>query len=222
MRVYSVNVGMPQEISDAKRTVLSGIYKTPVGGRVMARRLNLDGDGQADLKGHGGEQRAVYAYPWVHYPQWARSLSRDGFPPGAFGENLTVDDATEDEVCIGDRFRAGATLLEVTQPRPPCFKLGMMMGDPSFPKRFLKSGLVGFYLRVIEEGEIGAGDIMELVAEGPERMSVRAISNLLHFEKDNLADAERASRIPALSPGWRESFAERVKKGGDGTTGDSR
>ncbi len=263
MRIHSVNVGLPEEISDGKRTIVSGIYKTPVGGRVMARRLNLDGDGQADLEAHGGEQRAIYAYPWVHFHHWARRMGRDGFPPGAFGENLTLDDVTEEDVCIGDRFRVthgsgtdgggnrtdrggnrtdgggsgtdgggsgtdgggnrtdgggsgtdgggkSTAVLEVTQPRPPCYKLEMRLAAPGFAKTFLRSGRVGFYLRVITEGEIGAGDEMERIAEGPERMSVRRISELLHFDKDNLADAERALRIPALSPGWRDSFRKRV------------
>ena len=215
MRVHSVNVGLPQEISDGKRTVMSGIYKSPVGGRVMARRLNLEGDGQADLNAHGGEQRAIYAYPWLHYPYWADILQIDGFPPGAFGENLTLDETSEDEVCIGDRYRvgegSGGAVLEVTQPRPPCSKLELRLGTSGFIKRFLQSGKVGFYLRVIAEGEIGAGDLMEQIAEGPERMSVRFISDLLHFDASNVADAERALRIPALSPGWRQSFQKRVE-----------
>lgn len=223
MRIHSVNVGLPQEISDGKRTIVSGIYKMPVGGRVMARRLNLEGDGQADLESHGGEQRAIYAYPWVHFQHWARQMGRDGFPPGAFGENLTLDDVTEQDVCIGDRYRvvpsggtpegsaAGEAVLEVTQPRPPCYKLEMRLAAPGFAKTFLRSGRVGFYLRVIEEGEIGAGDEMERIAEGPEQMNVRQISELMYFHKDNLADAERALRIPALSPGWRDSFQKRVE-----------
>ena len=216
MRVHSVNVGLPQEVSDGKRTVVSGIYKSPVGGRVMMRRLNLDGDGQADLKAHGGEMRAVYAYPWLHYPHWAEILQTDGFPPGAFGENLTLDETSEDEVCIGDRYRvgggSGGAVLEVTQPRPPCFKLELRLGTSGFAKRFLRSGKVGFYLRVITEGEIGAGDVMERIAEGPEAMSVRFISDLLHFDTANVADAGRALRIPALSPGWQQSFRGRVER----------
>ena len=224
MRIHSVNVGLPEEISDGKQTILSGIYKMPVGGRVMARRLNLDGDGQADLESHGGEQRAIYAYPWIHFQHWARHMGRDGFPPGAFGENLTLDDVTEEDVCIGDRFRvvpgggtggggsgAGEAVLEVTQPRPPCFKLEMRLAAPGFAKTFLRSGRVGFYLRVIAEGEIGAGDEMVRIAEGPEQMSVRRVSELMYFDKGNLADAERALGIPALSPGWRDTFRQRVE-----------
>ncbi len=222
MRVHSVNVGLPEEISDGKRTIVSGINKMPVGGRVLLRREHLEGDGQADLEAHGGEQRAVYAYPWVNFHYWARHFDVDGFAPGTFGENLTLDDVTDAEVCIGDRYRVvdakgtpGGAVLEVTQPRSPCYKLEMRLGSPGFARLFLKSLRVGFYLRVLEEGEIGTGDVLEPIAEGPERMTVPEVCRLMFFDKDNLAGAERALRIPALSPGWREAFEERIAGGGE-------
>lgn len=212
MRLLSVNVSMPKEISHNGRAVETGIFKEPIPGRVMLRTLNLDGDGQADLVNHGGVHRAVYAYPFENYGYWQRELDRDDFGFGQFGENFTVEGMTEEDVHIGDVFRVGNALVQVSQPRPPCFKLGHKMGMPVFPKLFLASGRVGFYLRVLEEGEVGAGDTFEPVERDPERMTVREISNLLFFEPDDLEGAFRALRIGALSPGWRDSFEERVRK----------
>ncbi|MCZ6557794.1 MAG: MOSC domain-containing protein [SAR324 cluster bacterium] len=212
MRIVSLNVGLPRDVEMKRGTVATGIYKEPVPGRVMARKLNLDGDGQADLVGHGGEQRAVYAYPLEHYAHWRSQLGLGDMPHGQFGENLTCEGWLEDTVHIGDVFRAGDATLEVTQPRPPCFKLAHRMGRPDILKPFLSSGRVGFYLRVLEEGEIGAGDALERVSLGPEQMTVREICHLMYFGKDDLAGAERALRIPALSPGWLDSFAQRLQQ----------
>ncbi|CAA9427085.1 MAG: Flavohemoprotein (Hemoglobin-like protein) (Flavohemoglobin) (Nitric oxide dioxygenase) [uncultured Rubrobacteraceae bacterium] len=210
MRLLSVNVSPPKEIRHGSRTVETGIFKEPVEGRVMLRNLNLDGDGQADLVNHGGPHRAAYAYPIENYAYWRGELGRDDFSFGQFGENFTVEGMTEDGVSIGDVFRVGGALVEVSQPRPPCFKLGIKMGMPRFPKLFLASGRVGFYLRVLEEGEVGAGDIFERVGRDPEGMVVREVSHLLFFEPGNLEGAARALRIRALSPGWRGSFEERL------------
>lgn len=210
MRIVSLNVGQPREVVINGRTVATGIYKYPVPGRTTARKLNLEGDGQADLRAHGGEQRAVYAYPLEHYAYWRSELDLGDMPHGQFGENLTCEGWLEETVHIGDVFRAGDATLEVTQPRPPCFKLAHRMGRPDIVKPFLSSGRVGFYFRVLEEGEIGAGDALERVSTGPEKMTVREISDLMYFDKTDLAGAERALRIPALSPGWRDSFAGRL------------
>ena len=219
MKLLSVNVSRPREVAHGRKTVRTGIFKEPVAGRVVLRELNLDGDGQADLVNHGGLHRAVYAYPVENYDYWGRELSRDDLSFGQFGENFTVDGMTEEDVHIGDVFRVGDALMEVSQPRPPCFKLGIKMAMPRFPKLFLASGRVGFYLRVLEEGEVGAGDEIERVRRDPERLTVRETSHLLFFEGEDLEGARRALRVPALSPGWRESFGERLVAAGDDELG---
>jgi MOSC domain-containing protein YiiM len=193
MRLLSVNVSLPEEVTHGRRTVVTSIFKEPVKGRIMLRKLNLDGDGQADLVNHGGVHRAVYVYSVENYAYWQRVLGRDDFSFGQFGENFTVEGMLEDNVHIGDVFRVGDALLEVSQPRPPCFKLGMKMGMARFPKLFLATGRVGFYLRVLKEGEVGVGDTPDLVKSGPERVTVREISHLLFFDAENLEGTERAS-----------------------------
>jgi MOSC domain-containing protein YiiM len=214
MKLLSVNVSLPTEVPHGRRTVSTGIFKEPLRGRIMLRTLNLDGDGQADLVNHGGVHRAVYAYPIENYDYWRRELGRTDLTFGQFGENFTVEGMLEDSVCIGDVFRVGDALVEVSQPRPPCFKLGIKMGMARFPKLFLGSGRVGFYLRVLEEGEVSAGDTFDLIESDPERMTVREMSHLLFFDPENLEEAKRALRIWALSPGWHDSFRERLIKAG--------
>ena len=214
MKLLSVNVSLPKEVPHERGTVSTGIFKKPVAGRVMLRTSNLDGDGQADLTNHGGIHRAAYAYSIENYDYWRRELGRSDFAFGQFGENFTVEGMSEEDVHIGDVFRVGDALVEVTQPRPPCFKLGIKMDAARFPKLFLASGRVGFYLRVLEEGEVEAGDVFERVESDPERMTVREISHLLFFDPENLEGARRALRIRALSPGWRDSFEERLTKAG--------
>lgn len=211
MKLLSVNVGLPREVNDKGRIFTTGIFKSPVPGRIHLRQTNLDGDRQADLKNHGGEYKAVYAYPHENYALWAQELGRDDFSFGQFGENFTIEGLTEDRVHIGDVFRIGGALVEVTQPRVPCYKLGYKMGMPEFVKLFLKSGRSGFYLRVLEEGEVGAGDAIEQVQIDPARMTVRYVNHLLFFDKGNIAEAKRAMNLPALAPGWRESFREIVE-----------
>ena len=209
VRVLSVNVGLPRELTHDGVTVRTAIVKEPVAGRVAVRRLNLNGDGQADLRVHGGPDKAVYAYPAAHYPRWRADLGRDDLAFGHFGENLTVEGADEAEVLMGDVYRAGSALLEVSQPRVPCAKLGIRMGDPGFLAPFLRSGRTGFYLRVIEEGDVAAGDPMTLEARGEGGLSVREAAALL----DSSAapeDLERAAAVPALAGGWREGFARRA------------
>ncbi|MEJ7841901.1 MAG: MOSC domain-containing protein [Rubrobacter sp.] len=219
MRLLSVNVSIPKEVVHGRKTVSTGIFKEPAPGRVVLRELNLEGDGQADLVNHGGPHRAAYAYPIENYEYWSRELDRDDLALGQFGENFTVEGMLEDDVCIGDVFRVGDALVEVSQPRPPCFKLGIKMAMPGFPKLFLASGRVGFYLRVLEEGEVGAGDDVERVRRDPERLTVRETGHLLFFGGEDLDGARRALRVPALSPGWRESFEDRLVKAGDDVPG---
>ena len=222
MKLLSVNVGRPREVTYADRrgrqkSTTTGIFKEPVAGRVMLRNLNLDGDGQADLDGHGGTYKAAYAYTVENYRYWASELGRTDFvPAGQFGENFTVEGMADDEIWIGDVFRVGSALVEVTQPRVPCFKLGIRMGIENFQKQFAQSCRVGFYLRVLEEGEVGAGDTFVGAGETRVRMSVREIMHLLYFDPDNLDDAKKALAIAALSPGWRQSFEDRIENAGGG------
>jgi MOSC domain-containing protein YiiM len=188
MRLVSVNVSLPRLVEFRGQAVSTSIFKEPVGGRVLARRLSLEGDWQADLRAHGGLNKAVHAYPLEHYARWSEELGRDDLRPGQFGENLTLEGLAEDGVRLGDVFRVGAALLQVTQPRYPCFKLGIKMGDPLFPRRCLASGRTGFYLRVLEEGEVGAGDTLELV-EQSDGLTVRALWHLVLVDQGGTSRA---------------------------------
>lgn len=212
MKLLSVNVSRPKEVTHKGKTVRTGIFKEPVEGRVVARTLNLDGDGQADLVAHGGEMRAVLVYSMEEYEFWARELGRDDLMAGQFGENFTVQGMPSSEVQVGDRYRIGTALFEVSQPRVPCYKLAMKMGVEGFYAKLLEAGRPGFYFRVLEEGEVGAGDTIERIGRDPEGLTVRDMSNLLYFDKDDLDTAKRALRIEALSPGWRQSFEDRLSK----------
>ena len=211
MNLLAVNVAMPRTVSHQGKLIATGIFKESADRRLRLGKLSLEGDGQADLAVHGGEHKAAYAYPFEHYALWERELSRNDFRFGQFGENLTVTGLSEETVCVGDIFRVGEALVEVTQPRVPCFKLALRMGLPEFPKQFLQSRRSGFYLRVLEEGVIGAGDDIVRVGTGPEQMSIRSLLNLVYFEHDNVEGAAQALRIPALSPGWRETIEARLK-----------
>ena len=212
MTLKSVNVSMPRDVDHDGKTVTTGIFKEPLEGRIKLKRLNLEGDGQADLWGHGGAFRSVYAYSFENYRYWADALGRDDLTIGQFGENFTVEGMLDDEVCIGDVFRIGGALVEVSQPRIPCYKLAIKIGIEGFQNRFLKSGRVGFYLRVLEEGEVAADDPIVLVRAEPNAMTVREVSDLLYFDKGNLEATRRALQIPALAHGWKGSFAERPAK----------
>jgi len=214
MKLLSVNVSRPREVAHGSKTVTTGIFKEPVEGRVMLGTLNLDGDGQADLVGHGGIYKAAYAYSVENYEYWKRELGRTDLTLGQFGENFTVEGMLEDEVHIGDVFRVGGALVEVTQPRVPCYKLGLKMGLKGFEKMFLASCRVGFYLRVLEEGQVGVGDGLYRVRTDPGRITVREMCHLLYFDPENLEGARKALRIRALSPGWRQSFEARLAKTG--------
>jgi ferredoxin-NADP reductase/MOSC domain-containing protein YiiM len=211
-RLLSVNVGGPREIGWQGRTVRTAIWKEPVSGPVMARRINLDGDDQADRLAHGGEHRAVFVYQIESYRYWERELGRDDFSFGQFGENLTVDGLADDEVCIGDRYRIGGALFEVTQPRVTCYRVGIRMDDPAMPSLLVAHHRPGFYLRVLEEGPVQAGDAIVKVADGPEQLTVAQVDALLYLPGKSRALLERALRIPALSEGWKGSFRELLAK----------
>ena len=207
MKLLSINVSKPKSIEYGGKTVRTGIFKVPVPGTVMLREKNIDGDGQGDLRVHGGTYKAVYAYPIEHYAYWQQELHRDDLTHGQFGENLTVEGMLEESVHIGDVFQVGETAkLQITQPRVPCFKLAYKMGLPEFPKQFLESRRVGFYFRVLAEGEITAGDAIACSEVASESMSVREILNLRYFDKDNHAKMAQARKLPALSPSWKRDF----------------
>ena len=212
MKLLSVNVSEPKDVPYRGGTLRTGIYKQPVAGRLMMRTLNLDGDGQADLKAHGGPDKAVYAYPFEHYATWAHELGRDDLTYGQFGENLTVEGLLEDAVSIGDRYRIGSALVEVTQPRAPCFKLAHKMGLSDFAKTLTDARRTGFYLRVLEEGEVGAGDSIECVQAASDSMTIQQIFHLLYFDSHNVEAMARAAALPALATSWREAFEHMIRK----------
>ena len=215
-RLLSVNVGLPRNITWQGKTVHTGIWKAPVEGPRMARRLNIDGDGQGDLNGHGGERRAVFVYQMDSYRYWQSHLGRNDFIYGQFGENFTVDGLSDAEVCIGDRYRIGGALFEVTQPRVTCYRLGIRMNEPEMAALLVKHGRPGFYFRVLEEGEVEPGDEITQVASGPERMSVSEIDALLYKPGHPRDQLERALRIPMLSVGWRRSLEALLKQDREG------
>src|SRR5262249_17503040 len=205
-RLLSINVGLPKDIDWHGRKVHTAIWKAPVQGRRIVRRLNIDGDGQGDLNGHGGEHRAVYCYQIDAYHYWEKQLSRSDFSYGQFGENFTLEGLADDQVCIGDRYRIGSALFEVTQPRVTCYRVGIRMNEPRMAALLTGSGKPGFYLRVLEEGEVGAGDAIIKAGEEQERMTVAEINALLYTSDHPRAKLEQALRLHALSPGWRSSF----------------
>lgn len=226
MKVISVNVGQPREIPWRGQMVRTSVYKTPVAGRVRARKLNLDGDAQADLVGHGGEHRAVMVYQAESYQYWGETLQRKDFVYGQFGENLTVEGMADNEVCIGDRFRIGSAIFEVTQPRVTCWRVGISTGVPEMPALLVSHKRPGFYFRVIMEGEVGAGDTIEKIANGDEKMSVADIDGLLYLKDHPEDKLQKALKIPALSNGWKGSFQnlldaalQGVDKGNAGLSG---
>lgn len=211
----SVNVGLPRDVEWNQRTVYTGAWKQPVTGPRMVRRLNVDGDGQGDLGGHGGENRAVLVYQIDSYRHWAKLFGRDDLVPGLLGENLTVEGLPGDEVCIGDRYRIGEAVFEVTQPRVTCYRAGMRIGEPRMAALLVSHGRPGFYCRVITEGEIEAGQEIVKLSSGPEQVSVAEIDALLYLPGHPRDTLQRALRIPALSPGWQaslQSLAEQSQK----------
>src|SRR4051794_8659285 len=221
-RLISVNVGLPRDIAWREKTVHTAVWKASVPGPRMVRRLNIDGDAQGDLAGHGGEHRAVLVYQTDSYRYWQSQLHRDDFTYGQFGENFTVDGLSDQEVCIGDRYRVGGALFEVTQPRVTCYRVGIRMNEPRMAALLVAHGRPGFYLRVLEEGEVEAGDEIVLVAAGPERVSVAEIDALLYMPGHPGDRLQRALRIPALSAGWRASLQALLdQQRGGATTGNA-
>ena len=218
-RLLSVNVGLPRDVEWNGRVVHTGIWKEPVRGRCRVGRLNLEGDGQGDLAGHGGEQRAVFVYQIESYGHWQEQLKRTDFVHGQFGENFTVEGLSDDEVCIGDRFQIGSAVFEVTQPRVTCYRVGIRMNEPRMPALLTASGRPGFYFRVLQEGAVGAGDDIVKVGEAEERMTVAEINALLYLPDHARDRLDRALRIEALSHGWRSSFEALLRSHAAGNAG---
>jgi MOSC domain-containing protein YiiM len=215
MKLVSVNTGLPREVTWHDMTVTTGIFKEPVAGRVALRKLNLDGDRQADLTVHGGEFKAVYCYPLVHYDYWKQELPGRDLPLAIFGENFTTDGLLEDSVHLGDRFSIGSAEVVVTQPRLPCYKLGIRFQADDMVKRFLASGRSGFYLAVTREGEVAAGDEIKLLARDPQAVPVSEITRLYiakEFSSADVASLQKALQVAALPESWKEYFRERLEK----------
>src|SRR6202795_526905 len=204
--LLSVNVGLPRDVTWNGKTVRTSVWKSSVDGRRMVRKLNVEGDAKADLAGHGGEQRAVFVYQMDAYQYWERFLGRTDFVFGQFGENFTVEGLPDDEVCIGDRYRIGGAIFEVTQPRVTCYRVGIRMNEPRMPALLVAHHRPGFYFRVLQEGEVGAGDDIVKITDGPERISVAEVDALLYLPGHSSEQLQRALRIPALSKGWQSSF----------------
>ncbi len=210
-RLVSVNVGMPKNVQWRGKTVYTGVWKTPVEGPVMVRRLNLDGDGQGDLAGHGGEQRAVMVYQTESYDFWKAYLGRDDLEPGHFGENFTVTGLADDRVCIGDRYRIGDAEFEVTQPRVTCFRVGIRLNEPEIPNLLVSQHRPGFYFRVITEGRVRAGDDIVRTRRGRHELSVADVDALLYLPNRNIEQLREIVDVPALSPGWQQSFRDMLR-----------
>lgn len=211
LKIESVNVGLPRMIATPRGDVRTAIFKGPTAERLVVSQLNLEGDAQADLTVHGGVNKAVYGYPIEHYEYWADALQRTDLTPGQFGENLTTRGLLENEVLIGDVFSAGSAVIQVSQPRSPCFKLGLRMGDPRFPKKFLKSGLSGFYFRVVETGEIGAGDELERLERGPSGITVHDIWALSYGAASDPERLQCALQLDTLGGEWRTPMERKLR-----------
>src|SRR6201981_1885238 len=205
-RLLSVNVGLPRDVTWNGKTVRTSVWKSPVSGRRMVRKLDIDGDAQADLDGHGGEQRAVFVYQMDSYHYWQSFLDRSDFTFGQFGENFTVEGLLDSDVCVGDRYQIGGAIFEVTQPRVTCYRVGIRLNDPRIPALLVSHRRPGFYFRVLQEGEVQAGDEIIRLASDPEAMTVVEVSGLLYLPGHPRQKLLRALRIPALSAGWQESF----------------
>jgi len=211
-KLLSINVGLPRDVTWNGKTVRTSVWKSPVDGRRTVRRLNIQGDAQADLAGHGGEHRAVFVYQMDSYHYWERFLGRNDFAFGQFGENLTVEGLLDDEVCIGDRYRIGGAEFEVTQPRVTCYRVGIRMNERRMPALLVAHHRPGFYFRVLQEGEVGAGDDIVKITDGPERISVAEVDALLYLPGHSREQLQRALQIPALSKGWQSSFQEMLQQ----------
>ncbi len=212
MRIVSIQIGRPSEVLSKGRVVTTAIFKQPASGRVLLRRLNLDGDQQADLSVHGGPEKAVYVYPVEHYPFWRAEYPEMDLPHGMFGENLTSEGLLEDDVCVGDAFRIGDADVVVTQPRVPCYKLGVKFGRDDILKRFLHSRRTGWYLSVAREGEIGPSDPIERLSRDPHGLTITEVTRLYAEDRHNPELLHRALAVPALPAVWRDYFQERLDK----------
>jgi MOSC domain-containing protein YiiM len=212
MKVLSLNVGLPREVTWQGKVVTTGIFKEPVKGPVMLRRLNLDGDGQADLTVHGGVSKAIYAYPSEHYGYWRKELAGVDLPWGMFGENFTTEGLLEQDAYIGNRFRIGEAEVMVTEPRMPCYKLGIKFGRADIIKRFLASRRSGFYFAVVQEGMVTVGDSIELIGRDEQDISVTDIARLYAFGKDDLKTMRRAIALEALPENWKGYFQHQLEK----------
>lgn len=215
MEIVSLNVGLPRDVPWHGRVVTTGIFKSPVTGRVALRTLNLDGDGQADLTVHGGEYKAVYCYPLEHYEYWKRELPGRDLPLGMFGENFTTEGMDENSVYLGDRFCVGSAEVVVTQPRLPCYKLGVRFHSDDMVRRFLASGRSGFYVAVTREGEVGAGDEIKVISRDANTVPVSEITRLYiakRFGPDDAKSLRRALQVTALPESWKEYFRERLER----------
>lgn len=214
-RIELLTIGTPITVHHDGKEISTGIFKNPVGGRVSVCRQGIVGDGQADLSVHGGHDKAVYVYPECHYEKWTEALGLNSLAPSQFGENLRVSGISEETICVGDRLRFGSVLAIVSQPRLPCFKLGIRMNDMTFPQRFLKSGRLGFYLRVEEEGETGVGDEFELLDRAEHGITVRSLWQTVFDKRSNAGEAERClSLLPYLDAGWQRRLRARIAKQG--------
>ena len=216
MKLLSINVGMPKEVFHENRTIRSAIFKTPVAGPVRVNALNLDGDQQADLTVHGGPSKAVYAYPSEHYDFWRKELPEIDFPWGSFGENLSTQGLLEKDLNIGDRLCVGSVELIVTEPRLPCYKLGVKFNRDDMVKRFLKSRRTGFYCAVLREGAINSGDAIHFLSRDDHHVTVADITRLYAFDRKDFAAMRRVIEVQALSESWRGYFRERIEKAADG------
>ena len=212
MKILSVNVGLPRDVLFGKEIVRTGIFKEPVKGPVKLRKLNLDGDKQADLSVHGGKDKAVYAYPREHYEYWQRELPNTDLAWGTFGENFTTEGLIEDAVNIGDQFQIGPAKVIATQPRMPCYKLGVKFGRMDIIRRFLASGRPGIYFKVLQEGEVEAGDSIELVSRDENNITVKDIVRLYVRDNHDIESMQRVLRVKYLPPGWRYHFLQQIKQ----------
>jgi MOSC domain-containing protein YiiM len=212
MKILSINVGLPREVPFGEEIVTTGIFKEPVEGPVKLRKLNLDGDKQADLTVHGGEDKAVYAYPMEHYEYWQRELPNLALPWGMFGENFTTEGLMEDSVNIGDSFHVGSAKIVATQPRMPCYKLGVKFGRTDIIKQFLASGRPGIYFKVIQEGQVEAGNSIELISKDENNITVKDIVRLYVKDNKDVESMRRAIRVKALPIGWRYHFCQRIEQ----------
>ncbi len=215
MKIVSLNVGLPREVMWHGGAVTTGIFKEPVAGRVALRTLNLDGDGQADLSVHGGEYKAVYCYPVAHYGYWKKELAGRELPMGMFGENFTTDGLSEDSAHLGDRFSVGSAEVVVTQPRLPCYKLGVRFQSDDMVRRFLASGRTGFYLAVTREGEVDAGDEIKVISRDENAVPVSEVTRLYiakRYDQDDVKSLRRALGVAALPESWKEYFRERLER----------